>query len=115
MIEFIVPLIGGVGIGFLTKSIAWGLVSFFIISVICVIWYIMNAVKALPDFLDENLKSVFSHPNIISYNSNPISTTRVNLPGGRKKVTFSDGGIIIIEKTGFFTIIKHSPGTDVPF
>jgi hypothetical protein len=95
MLGFIFSIAAGIGVGYFTRSIAWGIVTFFIVSIMWFVWTMMTVVGSGMNWLEEN--SVKSS---------------ITLPSGKQQVTFGDGGLAVIELNGDLTIIRHSPMLD---
>lgn len=97
MIEFLISVASGIGIGFATESLAWGIVAFFVTSVIMTIWVMSTTVSLAVQWAKDN-----------AYRS---TTT---LPDGSKRHEFQDGGVVIVSPKGNIKTVIPTPMTEAP-
>lgn len=91
MLGFAVPLVGSIGVGVYTKSFAYGLLAWFLISFIWMVWSIVSGVSSMVD-------TAANWPTSTDANWDGTSTYK-----------FSDGGRVEKSVNDVYTVAVTSP------
>jgi hypothetical protein len=107
LLTFIVPIAAGIGVGFATNSVAWGIIVWLLLGFIMAMYTIKSGIRGIGAGISAEFGRLID-------NSTPTSIIDETLEDGRKKRTFGDGGVVMIDKDGGIVVINSTPQANAP-
>jgi hypothetical protein len=114
MLGFAIAILGGVGVGMGTASVAWGLVAFLSVLLIMFVWLMFRLGSTLRQLvsglrlLGPGLRLLGPGLRWLEEHKESKTIESIILKDGKKEVTFVDGGVLTIKPDGNFTSIIRS-------